>query len=123
MAEDIKSLTKKIVDLEKRLKVAESKVKVLADSMTSAKDIDKLLEIHQKKMSKDQELSAKDLTREIELSDKLREAERKERDKEYEKMRKEMDKMNKTLVQEAELKVIKSRLATVEALVQAALKK
>ena len=65
MTEDIKSLIKKntklekqLTDLEKRLKVAEAKIRVFADSITSAKDIEKYIEVVSKEQ-KVQELRNK----------------------------------------------------------------
>lgn len=126
MADDIKSLTKKCVDLEKRLKFAEAKIKVVADAMTSAKDIEKFLNVLQDKMEKDFkkgiETSEKTLNREFEMSNKSTDAYNKEKEKEYQKHRKEnekigkeMDKMAKESVRQAEFSMIMARLGALEA--------
>ncbi|MBL4766440.1 MAG: hypothetical protein JKY94_01765 [Rhodobacteraceae bacterium] len=126
MADDIKSLTKKCVDLEKRLKFAEAKIKVVADAMTSAKDIDKFLDVLQDKMEKDFkkgiETSEKTLNREFEMSQKSTDTYNKEKEREYQKQRKEDEKFNKEMekmsndsVRQAEFSMIMARLANLEA--------
>jgi len=132
MADDIKSLAKKNADLEKRLKLAEAKIKALADNMTSSKDIEKYLDVLHKKMKSEQNVSEKTLNREMELSNRAQEAREKERDKAWDKdskliqkendiIHKEMEKMAKDSVRQAEMNMILNRLATVEALVKTAL--
>jgi hypothetical protein len=130
MADDIKSLAKRVsaiektlTTMEKRLKFVEDRGKVLADSLTSSKDIEKLLDVHYKKMSNDPAVSNKQVMREMELSEKLRDAERKARDKEDEKYRKEAEKISKTYATEADRRLLEARLTTVEAMVRAALAK
>ena len=123
MAKDIKQLEKIITDQAKRLKLAEDRIKVLSDSLTQPKDIQKMLEVLDRKWQRDQSATDKEIERSRQLSEKLYEAERKHRDKEDEKFRKEMDKMNKDFANQTELDVIKARLANVEKLVQAALAK
>lgn len=123
MAKDIKQLEKIIADQAKRLKLAEDRIKVLSDSLTNPRDIEKMLEVLDRKWQRDQSATDKEIERSRQLSEKLHEAERKRRDKEDEKFRKDMDKMNKEFVARAELDVIRARLSTVEKLVQAALAK
>jgi hypothetical protein len=53
MVDDIKLLTKKCTDLEKRLRFAEAKLKVVADAMTSPKDIENYLDVLHKKMGRE----------------------------------------------------------------------
>jgi hypothetical protein len=133
MAEDIKSLTKKIVDLEKRLKFNENKIKALADNMTNPRDIERYLDVLQVKMGKDFDKGLKNnekaVNREFEISIRAQDARDKARDKEWEnetnkirkendKYRKEADKIAKDNVRRAELGVIQSRLATLESMVK-----
>ena len=101
MAEDIKKIAKSVSDMEKRLKFVEDRGKILADSITSSKDIEKLLDLQYKKMSNDPEFSNKAVQRELELKDKLQDAQFKEQDKEAQKIQKQVEKMNKDLVSEA----------------------
>jgi len=117
MAEDIKSLTKKNADLEKRLKIAEAKIKALADNMTNPKDIEKFISVVQREQTD----FDKRLKRETELQRKAGDLERKQTEKENDKLMKDIDKQNKDFVRAAELQIINSRLITVEALVKAAL--
>lgn len=130
MADDIKSLTKKNVDLEKRLKVAEAKIKALADNMTNSRDIQKFMDV----VEREQTDTKKTMRRIEELADKESKAYRKEMEKELEKQdakyRKENDKYEKEaqkeykeMVRKAELSILENRLRVVEALVQAALAK
>ena len=132
MAEDIKSLTKKNADLEKRLKFTEAKIKVIADSMTSPKDIEKYLDVLEAKMEKDMkkgiQLSEKSLARELEVSEKLTDANDKQREKEYEadrqryrkeneKYRKEMEQVSKDAIRQAEFISLTGRVIRLEAIV------
>ncbi len=117
MAEDLKSLTKKNTDLEKRLKIAEAKIKALADNMTDPKEIDKFIQVVQNEQT---DLD-KRLKRETELVRKAGDAERKMTEKENDKMMKDIKKENKEYVRAAELQIINARLMTVEALVKSAL--
>ncbi len=119
MAEDIKTLTKKNAALEQRLKIAEAKIKALADNMTNPKDIQKFMNV----VAREQTDMDKRFKREQELATKVGEAEWKIAQKENDKISKEIQKMNKHYVKEAELSVIKARLANVESLVHAALSK
>lgn len=130
MAEDIKSLTKKCADLEKRLRFSEAKIKVLADTMTNPRDIEKYLDVLYKKVGRERGMSEKAQMREMELQDKAQEAREKEREKEWaaqDKMyQKEMTEMRKTvekIQKDNELKVIQARLSAVEAMAKAALSK
>ena len=134
MAEDIKSLTKKCTDLEKRLKFAEAKIKVIADSMTSAKDIEKYLDVLETKMEKDMrkgiEVTEKAFTRENEMSQTVMDANEKEHEKERlqqrkegDKIRKEMDAFAKESVRQAEFTIVQARLATLESMVAGLRKK
>lgn len=117
MAEDIKSLTKKNADLAYRLKIAEAKIKVLADNITNPKDIQKFIDV----VSRDQSDLEKSFKRESELQKKAGVLERKETEKENEKMMKEWNKEGKAFARRAELDIINARLTTLEALVKAAL--
>ncbi len=105
MPEDVKSLTKKCTDLEKKLNAAEAKIKALADSMTSPKDIEKYIDV----LRKESNNSEKSVKREIELQKKASEALVKQ---ETQKALKQVEKMN-----------LESRLTRLEALVHAALAK
>jgi vacuolar-type H+-ATPase subunit I/STV1 len=134
MAEDIKSLTKKIAELEKRLKFNDNKIKALADNMTDSKSIEKYVDVLQKKIDKDaskgRDVSEKAITREIELVERATEAREKARDKDYErenrkwrkegeKAQKDMEKMVKDSVRQGEMAVIEGRLKALEAIVAA----
>ncbi|AVO38182.1 hypothetical protein [Pukyongiella litopenaei] len=105
MPEDVKSLTKKCADLEKRLKSAEARIKALADNMTSPKDIEKYIDVVRKESSN----SEKGVKRELELQQKANEALVKQ---ETQKALKHVEKMK-----------LESRLTRLEALVHAALAK
>jgi len=119
MAEDIKSLTKKNASLEQRLKIAEAKIKALADNMTNPKDIEKFMSV----VIREQSDLDKKFQREKELVKKIGVQERKLIEKENAQMTKEYEKQGKQYAKEAELQMIKTRLKIVEALVQAALAK
>ncbi len=132
MPEDIASLTKKNVDLEKRLKFAEAKIKALADNMTSSKDIDNFASVLEKQMSKDKDFTLKTLQRHAELANKAWDARDAERQKNAEQMHKEaqkqvsdvnkkIEKMTKDTTMEARFKVLETRLTVVESLVKSAL--
>lgn len=134
MAEDIKSLTKKCADLEKRLRFSEAKIKVLADTMTNARDIEKYLDVLYRKVGRERGMTEKAQMREMELQEKATEAREKEREREWDKewaaqdkmYQKEMTEMRKTvekIQKDNELKVIQARLSAVEAMAKAALSK
>lgn len=125
MVDDVKSLAKKNADLEKRLKFAEAKIKVLADSMTSAKDIEKYLDVLHNKMSSDMQsnikISEKAVMRAHEISKKATDADIKEYDqaaeKHYMQAKKEMEKFQKQSVRQAEFSILQSRIMVLETLV------
>ena len=123
MAEDIKKIAKSVSDMEKRLKFVEDRGKILADSITSSKDIEKLLDLQYKKMSNDPEFSNKAVQRELELKDKLQDAQFKEQDKEAQKIQKQVEKMNKDLVSEAKFQMLEARVKVLEALVSSILRR
>lgn len=117
MAEDIKSLTKKNAELERRLKIAEAKIKALADNMTNPKDIEKFISV----VRNEQSDLDKRMKREHELQRKAGDMERKQIEKENDQIFKEIQKQTKDIVRSNELQVINVRLMNVEALVKAAL--
>ncbi|MGC1505787.1 MAG: hypothetical protein WA782_16785 [Sulfitobacter sp.] len=130
MADDLKAVTKMVADMEKRMKHNEDRIKVLVDSMTSSKDIDKALAVHFKKMNQEIQdsthISMKSMERKIELSDKLADAREKEAKRSYEQqikmveeVQKDQNKIGKDAVRQAEMAVLKSRVATLEAQVKA----
>lgn len=130
MADDLKAVTKMVADMEKRMKHNEDRIKVLVDSMTSSKDINDLLKAHYKKMNQEiqdnAKISMKSMERQVELSDKLADAREKEvkrsseqNIKMLEEVRKEQSKIGKDAVRQAEMAVLKSRVATLESLVKA----
>lgn len=119
MPEDLKSLIKKNSDLEKRLKIAEAKIKVLGDALTSTKDLQKFIGV----VRKEQDDLNKRHKRLDELSKKEGELIRKDHERETKIVQKQMDKLVKDTVKEAQFKAIEARLTTVEALVRAALAK
>lgn len=119
MPEDIKSLTKKCTDLEKRLKLAEAKIKALADNMTNARDIEKFMDV----VSQGQTDLKKRTQRIDELASKRVEGFQKQADKKYAQIVKDMQKSGKEYARETDLTVIKVRLTTVEAMAKVALSK
>lgn len=137
MVDDIKSLAKKYADLEKRLKFSEAKIKVVADSLTSAKDIEKYLDVLQRKIEKDMrkgiEVSEKANMREFDMSQKALDARDKENEKEYqqqrkedEKIRKENEKFRKAVerqmkesIRQSEFITLQARIAALEGMVAA----
>ncbi|MAC81730.1 MAG: hypothetical protein CML66_27145 [Rhodobacteraceae bacterium] len=143
MKDDLKSLAKrldtlekslKLADLDKRMKFAEDRIRVLADSLTSSKDVEKMLDVYYKRMSNDPNISNKVLMREVELSNKARESRDKEMDREWEKenqridketrrIQKDLERLNRETVSEARLKAIEMRLGIVEAIANSALRK
>ena len=143
MKDDLKYLAKrldtlekslKLADLDKRMKFAEDRIRVLADSLTSSKDVEKMLDVYYKRMSNDPNISNKVLMREVELSNKARESRDKEMDREWEKenqridketrrIQKDLERLNRETVSEARLKAIEMRLGIVEAIANSALRK
>lgn len=125
MADDIKSLSKKNTELEKRLKFAEAKIKILADSMTSPKDIEKYLNLLEVKIEKDTKkeilVSQKAQGRAAEVASQaidavIREQE-KDRKKENQQQIKDFEKMQKEAIRRTEFNIMLSRIATLEAMV------
>ncbi|MEW9921674.1 hypothetical protein AB2B41_18860 [Marimonas sp. MJW-29] len=101
-------------DIEKRLKFVEERGKVLADSLTSEKDLEKLMDVHIKKLERDQQDSMKATERRMEIQQKIYEAQEKKWDKENEKYRKESEKMLKEVEKQqldVRLKVLEARIA------------
>ncbi|QEW21068.1 hypothetical protein LA6_003271 [Marinibacterium anthonyi] len=143
MKDDLKSLAKrldtlekslKLADLDKRMKFAEDRIRVLADSLTSSKDVEKMLDVYYKRMTNDPNISNKVLMREVELSNKARESRDKEMDREWEKenqridketrrIQKDLERLNRETVSEARLKAIEMRLGIVETIANSALRK
>ncbi len=130
MADELKAVTKMVADMEKRMKHNEDRIKVLVDSMTSSKDIDKALAVHFKRMNQEIQdsahISMKSMERKIELSDKLADAREKEAKRSYEQqvkmvaeVQKDQNKIGKDAVRQAEMAALKSRVATLEAQVKA----
>lgn len=107
MGEDIKSLTKKNDDLEKRLKLAEAKIKALADNMTNSKDIKNYMLV----VNREATDRKKGMDRIEELFRKKAEAQAKEWEK-------EMEKNTKDSVRKTEFLIIDARLKAVEAMVR-----
>ncbi|MBB94653.1 MAG: hypothetical protein CML68_08630 [Rhodobacteraceae bacterium] len=124
MADDIKALTKRVAQLEKqlkqldterRLRFAEDRIKVLTDSLTSSKDIEKILEAYYRRMSADPQFSNKVVMREYELSEKAREARDREYQKDMDRYDKELMRMSKETASEAQIRAIEMRLTSLEA--------
>lgn len=118
-----KKVAKLISDLEKRLKFVEDRGKVLADTITSSKDIEKLLDVHTKRILSDPAVSNKQIERYQELAEKQREADRKEWEKALDHQDKEQEKLQKKFATEADKARLEARLALLEKKVNAALAK
>ena len=119
MGADVKKLEKTIATLEKRLRLAEDRIKVLSDSLTSPKDIERMLDVLDRKWQRDKKATEKEIMRSQQLSERLDQARDKQWDKENDRRRKEMDKLNKQYARQAELDMIKTRLTVGESLVRA----
>ena len=130
MGKDLKAVFKILDDMEKRMKFNENRIKMLVDSMTSSKDIEKSLDVLYKKMNREvvesQNVSSKTQRREIEMSEKLAIAREKEMKREYEKqdkmmdaIYKEHDKIAKDAVRKAEMVTLQTRVIALEAQVKA----
>lgn len=122
MAEDLKSLSKKlatqekqIADILKRLKFNEDRIKVLADSLTSEKDIEKLLDVHFDKLSREQNDNYKANTRRMELNEKRMDAADKAREKEMDQARKEAEAYADKAMKDFEKSKLEARLTVIEA--------
>lgn len=129
MADDVKSLGKRLTavekqlgDITKRLKFNEDRIKVLADSLTSEKDIEKLLETHYNKLDRDRSEDMKSTTRRMELQEKLLKARtlesKKEMDKEVERVRQEAEAYAQTAMKQVEKSKLEARLIRLEAMVK-----
>lgn len=125
MVDDVKSLTKKCTDLEKRLKFAEAKIKVLADAMTSSKDMEKYADVLFANLGKGMDVSIRTSEtaqmRAIEFSEKSMETYNKKREKEFDqeskKIKKELDRLGKESIRQTEFAIVQSRLVALEAIV------
>jgi hypothetical protein len=113
----LKALWKAIGDIEKRLKFVEDRGKVLADSLTSPKDLEKLMDVHIDKMVREQKDTMKATERRMEIQEKLYGAQEKQWKKEAEKLSKEGEKQAKEAMKEFEKQRLDARLTTLEAIV------
>ncbi|GHF67940.1 hypothetical protein [Seohaeicola zhoushanensis] len=119
LEKDVASLSKDLADVLKRLRYNEDRIKILADALTSEKDIEKLLDALYDKMSREASDNVKstynDTVREMELREKREAARNKEFDAEIEKSKKEAQKYTDEALKEFEKMKIESRLQVLEA--------
>ena len=122
----LKQILKFEGDLERRVKFVEERGKVLADSLTKGKDLEKLLEVHQRKMMREFEQGQKDswerqkaTERRLDIREKREQAFERENQKEHEKNRKEAEKYADEQWKQWEKQRLDTRLATLEATVAA----
>ncbi|MAY86398.1 MAG: hypothetical protein CML02_06770 [Pseudooceanicola sp.] len=125
MADDVKSLGKRLTavekqlgDITKRLKFNEDRIKVLADSLTSEKDIEKLLDTHISKMDRERADDMKSTMRRMDLQEKLVEAQKRESQKEIEKYRQDAEAQAKAAIKDFEKSKLEARLIRLEALMK-----
>ena len=125
MADDVKSLGKRLTavekqlgDITKRLKFNEDRIKVLADSLTSEKDIEKLLDTHISKMDRERADDMKSTMRRMDLKEKLVEAQKRESQKEIEKYRQDAEAQAKAAIKDFEKSKLEARLIRLEALMK-----
>lgn len=111
----LKDIWKAIADIQKRLKFVEERGKVLADSLTSSKDIDKLIDVHVRKMERSRSEDMKATERRFELSDKLVAAQEKESEKGFERQRKEAERITRDAIKDIEKQKLDARLTALEA--------
>ncbi|MCB1343139.1 MAG: hypothetical protein KDK24_19130 [Pseudooceanicola sp.] len=119
LEKDVAALVKDMADVKKRLSYNEDRIKILADALTSEKDIEKLLDALYAKMSREAEDTVKstynDTVREMELREKRDAARNKELDAEFDKTRKESEKYTDEAMKQIEKMKIESRLQVLEA--------
>ncbi|MFC4671780.1 hypothetical protein ACFO5X_24730 [Seohaeicola nanhaiensis] len=119
LEKDVAALSKSMDDVLKRLRYNEDRIKILADALTSEKDIEKLLDALYSKMSREAEDTVKstynDTVREMELREKRDAARNKEYDAELQKARKESEKYTDEAVKQFEKMRIETRLQVLEA--------
>ena len=120
----LKSISKTLDDMEKRMKFVEERGKVLADSLTKGKDLEKLLEVHERKMMRDLQQEQKygedrlkAAERRLDIRDKLDQAIQRESEKEREQWARESQKYTDERMKEFEKQRLEARLTVLEGLV------